>query len=610
MSRSLFFITLLLINCCVCSLQAQNTDRAEMAHQLLMNIATDGDFNQSFSLLEKDGLSEASWHQQLLDYCSAIYENDSIPDRELAFADRTLEQLASSEYSPKTVVANAAYILGNIAFNARDYHYLQLNLDRLRHAAESLPSSNQLHKAISTLEQRGEYIQSYAEDFVQRMTGTWMSAETNGHLIPVAIIDIMPDSIIRDANVDRYPERGTKEVVFSPETRQVAAFFGYNMEGKGNTALAVGIAKAGEHLSHSMTRSIAIRNRRRSTVGSQFAMFSSEMSGMLAQGMAKIFSGSENISDTYDYYVRELYPGIARLDIQHKVIYESSQKGVSKYDYTKSLYVYKINPEDSIAFAKYQDKKGIPCDKTHTRFPLGSSDPDRYLESINQFIFNCYGGQEAYKQAVKSKEYIARIPQHLQDYARSGQKWYNVITPFAANIIMNQRLSDKLSTKVNSIPKGMLEQSLLQDLETDISLRLNNKGFFPTNVTIYEYPNLGTIEFQGVYDIAPVFRGEAKPIGLNSIYYWDVSDFELPNELALMQAGEIPASMSMEKIYKKLRDTVLPVEGVMTGYDKKRKKNFRYEGEFKDRKFHGKGKLWLDEELIHDGMFENGKPVQ
>lgn len=72
-----------------------------MAHQLLMNIATDGDFNQSFSLLEKDGLSEAGWHQQLLDYCSAIYENDSIPDRELAFADRTLEQLASSEYSPK-----------------------------------------------------------------------------------------------------------------------------------------------------------------------------------------------------------------------------------------------------------------------------------------------------------------------------------------------------------------------------------------------------------------------------------------------------------------------------------------------------------------------------
>lgn len=32
---------------------------------------------------------------------------------------------ASSSHSPKTVVANASYILGNIAFNARDFDYLE-----------------------------------------------------------------------------------------------------------------------------------------------------------------------------------------------------------------------------------------------------------------------------------------------------------------------------------------------------------------------------------------------------------------------------------------------------------------------------------------------------
>ena len=595
MHRYFLLVVALLISWLKTPLQAQEGSRVEMAHQLLMNIATDGDFKQSFSLLEKDGISEPGWHQQLLDYCSSIYENDTIPDRELAFADRTLEQLASSEHSPKTVVANASYILGNIAFNARDYHYLQLNIQRLKEASESLPASGQLRKAISTLEQRGEYIQNYAEDFIQRMTGTWMSAENNGFMTPVAIIDIMPACARNNRN------NTTLEIAWSPDTRQVGAFFGYSEGNKGNPALAAGLAKAGEQWSAATTRSIAVRNRKKTTVGSQFAMFGSEVGGMLVQAFAKKLSERISTSVTNDYYVTEIYPGIARLDIIRKIVEESSQKGVTEYNYSKSLFIYKIAPEDSIAFAKFQYKKHTPFHKDKVRVPIGTDDEEAYIDAMNTLVVNHYGGKEKYITAIKKKEYLDQLPENDRYFSKS---WSNSTPPYAANIVMNQRLRKIIGNRLQSVPSGILDESITEDLYYDIKYRIRNHGVFKDKVIIFDYPDFGEVFFSGIYAIYQ------KQIWAFPKCWETFTDFELPNELAKMEFGEIPVLNNMEKVYKKLRDSVLPVEGIMTGYDKKSKKDFRYEGEFKDRKFHGKGKLWLDGELVHDGMFENGKPIQ
>lgn len=576
-------------------------NKVEMAHQVLHNIAVDGDFATSFSLLEQDGKNVDGWHRQLLDFCTAIYANDSIPDKELAFADRTLEALASSPHSPKPVVVNACYVLGNIAFNARDYHYLDLNINRMKQAAETLAKNRQLDLAIRTLQTRRDIIKEYDQDFKERMQGTWVSAEVGSMLEPLVFLDIMPDSIRRNSSIDNatcylkvrydksgkvideHPEFGTKEIVYSADHQQLAAFFGYDKLDKGNPELAVAMAKVGEQWSGAMTRSIAVRNRNNSSVKSSVGMFTSELGGAMMQALAVKLSETVKYTFLKNFYFTEIVPGVVRLDIEQTDIAESSQKGTSKKINFKSLYLYKISPADSLVFVRYAPEKDKqPYVKGHCAYPYGITDIDAYLADRNHEVVDS----------------IQKRPERLDLYSTLSGASSHYKAACYANFYMNVRWIALLQKRLDNIPEALMDVETRRDIQEDLDYRSQYKGVFHEEVDLFDFEDYGSATFKGVYKIEPRY------IVFVGIY----CKLDKPNELAMMQRGELPSYLPMEKVYKYLRQTIDPIEGTLKW--EKKKKHYVYEGQLKDRKFHGQGKLWEDGVLIHEGEFKEGKPVK
>lgn len=583
--------------------QAQD-NKIVMAHKILHDIAMDGDFATSFSLLEQDARNTDCWHEQLLGFCKNIYSNDSIPDKELAFADRTLEALASSPRTPKTVVANACVILGNIAFNARDCAYLDLNIQRLQQAAATLAPNRQLDQTIHTLQQRREIIREYTHGFKERMQGTWVSAEVGQFLEPLVFIDIMPDSIRKNPAIAyyfhlkmaydsqgrpvgkyQYPQLGTKEIVISPEERKIAAFFGYSKLDKGNQRLAAAVAQAGNQWSGAMTRSIAVRNRKKpDSAGAAFASFSSELSGAMAQGLAKILSETVNYTSLDNFYLTEIVPGIVRLDREDIDITESSQKGTSEEHNFQSIYLYKISPADSLVFTRQSPEKfKQPYVKDLCAYPYDVDDVDTYLRDRNREVTDS----------------IQQRPQGVDevfDKLSGGYKYFKAAC--YANHYMTQRLTRMLQKRLDAVPEALLDETTRRDIQTDLDFRSKYQDIFHKDVLLRGFGELGDVSFKGVYRIR-------NRVGLRRflIYF-----HEKPASLAKMQWGELPPSKPKSDIDTWLSQLVDPMEGTLKW--EKKNKQYMYEGQIKDRKFDGYGKLWEDNVLIHEGEFKDGKPVK
>ena len=159
------FFTFLIIT----ALTAAAQSKPEMAHYILRNLPGGEVYRNAFSMLEADAKGTPGWHEALFGTCKAIYSQDSIPDDDLSFAELTLESLASSAQTSDELVFNSSSILGNIAFNARDYHYLDRNIGRMEKAAQSLGNSDRLRQAISKLQERKELIKGYAVPFRERL---------------------------------------------------------------------------------------------------------------------------------------------------------------------------------------------------------------------------------------------------------------------------------------------------------------------------------------------------------------------------------------------------------------------------------------------------------
>lgn len=363
------FFTFLIIT----ALTAAAQSKPEMAHYILRNLPGGEVYRNAFSMLEADAKGTPGWHEALFGTCKAIYSQDSIPDDDLSFAELTLESLASSAQTSDELVFNSSSILGNIAFNARDYNYLTQNISRMEQAAGKLGNSAQLQAAISKLRDRKEMIKGYEVPFRERLQGTWVSAEVDYKREPPMFLDIMGDSIRinpykeftyveydKEGNLKekfRHPEYGTKEIVVLPEQRQVAAFFGYSQLDKGNPMLASAIAAASEQWSGAMTRSAAYRNRKNPySVGASLSSFTSSAVGMLGMALAASLSETVKYTKLNNIYLTEIVPGILRMDREYVEITESSQEGRSEHHYPQSVYLYKITAADSLAFAHYSDK--------------------------------------------------------------------------------------------------------------------------------------------------------------------------------------------------------------------------------------------------------------
>lgn len=69
--------------------------------------------------------------------------------------------------------------------------------------------------------------------------------------------------------------------------------------------------------------------------------------------LASALSESVKYTNLNNVYFTEIAPGIARIDIESVQIKESSQYGTTETHFPKSMYLYKITPEDSLAFAHY-----------------------------------------------------------------------------------------------------------------------------------------------------------------------------------------------------------------------------------------------------------------
>ena len=593
------FITFLILPL----LASAQESKVEMANYILRNLHDGEVYRNAFSMLENDAKGTKGWHDSMFGFCKQIYAQDSIPDDELSFAELTLESLASSEQTPRQVVFNSSSILGNIAFNARDYHYLDSNISRMEKAAQSLGNSDQLRQAISKLQERKELIKGYAVPFRERLHGTWVSAEVDYKREPTMFLDIMGDSIRinpykeftyveydKEGNLKekfRHPEYGTKEIVVSPERRQVAAFFGYSQLDKGNPMLASAIAAASEQWSGAMTRSAAYRNRKNPySVGASLSSFTSSAVGMLGMALAASLSETVKYTKLNNIYLTEIVPGILRMDREYVEITESSQEGRSEHHYPQSIYLYKITAADSLAFAHYSDKKyKQPYEKNMCAVPFDVENVDVYLNMLNSNMADS----------------IAKYREELDKRFKSLKYSYNEGERRAAaysNYFMGDKLAKVILKRLAETPEGLIDDRTQLELFRDVRYGLNNQDVFDDMVKIDGFEGRDNAWFSGVYSNKCDISYWNRPKMLLQLL---TMESKLPNGEPVFWRAD------MDNVADDLQKNIYPVNGVMTW--EKKGKQYRYEGEFHDRKFHGNGKLTEDGVVVHEGLFENGKPV-
>lgn len=592
------FITFLLLSL----LAFAQESKVEMANYILRNLHDGEVYRNAFSMLENDAKGTKGWHDSMFGFCKQIYAQDFIPDDELSFAELTLESLASSEQTPRQVVFNSSSILGNIAFNARDYHYLDSNISRMEKAAQSLGNSDQLRQAISKLRERKELIKGYAVPFRERMTGTWVSAYVNYSGVPDMFLEITGDSIRinpfkefsskigydKDGNIkesDRHPELGTKQIVESPERRQMAAFFGYSQLDKGNPMLASAIAAASEQLSGAMTRSAAYRNRKNPySVGASFSSFTSSAVGMLGMALAASLSETVKYTKLNNIYLTEIVPGIVRMDREYVEIQESSQTGRSEYHYPQSIYLYKITAADSLIFTGLSPEKfKQPYTKDMCAIPIDVKDEDGYIARFNQVIADSIESRRA----------------ELDSIYREAKWFYTAPgkTAMYANYFMREPLAKAVLNRLTETPEGLLDDRTQLEIYRDIVYHSRNQDIFDYMVPVDGFEGRENAKFSGHYrnKMSGIWN---RPMMLRQL---------LAGEALLPNGEPVYWRTDLEKAAKELQEGISPISGVMTW--EKKGKQYRYEGEFRDRKFHGNGKLTEDGVVVHEGEFVNGKPV-
>lgn len=593
------FFTFLIIT----ALTAAAQSKPEMAHYILRNLPGGEVYRNAFSMLEADAKGTPGWHEALFGTCKAIYSQDSIPDDDLSFAELTLESLASSAQTSDELVFNSSSILGNIAFNARDYHYLDRNIGRMEKAAQSLGNSDRLRQAISKLQERKELIKGYAVPFRERLQGTWVSAEVDYKREPPMFLDIMGDSIRinpykeftyveydKEGNLKekfRHPEYGTKEIVVLPEQRQVAAFFGYSQLDKGNPMLASAIAAASEQWSGAMTRSAAYRNRKNPySVGASLSSFTSSAVGMLGMALAASLSETVKYTKLNNIYLTEIVPGILRMDREYVEITESSQEGRSEHHYPQSVYLYKITAADSLAFAHYSDKKyKQPYEKDMCAVPFDVENVDAYLNVLNSDMADS----------------IAKHREELDKRFKSLKYSYNEGERRAAaysNYFMGDKLAKVILKRLAETPEGLIDDRTQLEIFRDVRYGLNNQDVFDDMVKVDGFEGRDNAWFSGVYSNKCDISYWNRPKMLLQLL---TMESKLPNGEPVFWRAD------MDNVADDLQKNIYPVNGVMTW--EKKGKQYRYEGEFRDRKFHGNGKLTEDGVVVHEGLFENGKPV-
>lgn len=593
------FFTFLIIT----ALTAAAQSKPEMAHYILRNLPGGEVYRNAFSMLEADAKGTPGWHEALFGTCKAIYSQDSIPDDDLSFAELTLESLASSAQTSDELVFNSSSILGNIAFNARDYNYLTQNISRMEQAAGKLGNSAQLQAAISKLRDRKEMIKGYEVPFRERLQGTWVSAEVDYKREPPMFLDIMGDSIRinpykeftyveydKEGNLKekfRHPEYGTKEIVVLPEQRQVAAFFGYSQLDKGNPMLASAIAAASEQWSGAMTRSAAYRNRKNPySVGASLSSFTSSAVGMLGMALAASLSETVKYTKLNNIYLTEIVPGILRMDREYVEITESSQEGRSEHHYPQSVYLYKITAADSLAFAHYSDKKyKQPYEKDMCAVPFDVENVDAYLNVLNSNMADS----------------IAKHREELDKRFKSLKYSYNEGERRAAaysNYFMGDKLAKVILKRLAETPEGLIDDRTQLEIFRDVRYGLNNQDVFDDMVKVDGFEGRDNAWFSGVYSNKCDISYWNRPKMLLQLL---TMESKLPNGEPVFWRAD------MDNVADDLQKNIYPVNGVMTW--EKKGKQYRYEGEFRDRKFHGNGKLTEDGVVVHEGLFENGKPV-
>ncbi len=593
------FFTFLIIT----ALTAAAQSKPEMAHYILRNLPGGEVYRNAFSMLEADAKGTPGWHEALFGTCKAIYSQDSIPDDDLSFAELTLESLASSAQTSDELVFNSSSILGNIAFNARDYNYLTQNISRMEQAAGKLGNSAQLQAPISKLRDRKEMIKGYEVPFSERMKGTWVSAYVDYYGEPDMFIEIMADSIRinpfkgfyskigydKEGNIkesDRHPELGTKEIVESPDRRQMAAFFGYSQLDKGNPMLASAIAAASEQWSGAMTRSSAYRNRKNPySVGAAFSSFTSSAVGMLGMALAASLSETVKYTTLNNIYLTEIVPGIVRMDREYILIKESSQEGRSEYHYPQSIYLYRITAADSLIFTGLSPEKfKQPYTKDMCAIPGDVKDQDAYLAHFNRAIADSIESRRAELDSIyREYKWLATAPVKAAIYA---------------NYFMREPLAKAVLNRLSETPEGLLDDRTQLEIYRDIVYHSRNQDLFDYMVPVDGFEGRDNAKFSGIY-----FNRMENFIWLRPMMLRQL----LAGEALLPNGEPVYWRTDLEKAAKDLRENISPISGVLTW--EKKGKQYRYEGEFRDRKFHGNGKLTEDGVVVHEGLFENGKPV-
>lgn len=435
---------------------------------------------------------------------------------------------------------------------------------------------------IEEYKYRIERTKNKLSPFLDKMRGIWVSAESTYLGRPYLILKIENEIDSIQVVLSGKMNDKTCDMFVSPKNRQMKIWFGDENLRKGSAILAATVSIVGEQVSRSVTRSIAVANRnKRYTAKRALQQGLSEIGGMFMQALAKSLATSWQTMYLTEVNIQELYDGIAKVSIDYYVESKSSEGAIRRdSSYTEwTLYKLGITPDARDIFIRN----------------IKYSRKEYKKDSLQRYA----GCTDLQRELLASEENV-----------KDGTRKFNLDT-YRRMYECYEKAFESPDCRLDSVTKARL----LMDLD----LKPRNL-FCNPDYPAYPIQAKKDMLFQGIWKVRMPWadRSVEYLIDMDELYGhgFDVIIADLyadtgviPEDIFNVSLTTVPRGFA--KRFLVWHD---PYFGKLFFNDyNKESGRYMYEGYFKNKKFHGKGKIFkLDTstneyELMEEGEYVNGK---
>lgn len=472
---------------------------------------------------------------------------------------------------------NVNLVMGNVYTSTSHLNGLKMVLANMCELQKEDSLNVYLPGIIEEYKCRIERTKNKLAPFLDKMRGVWVSAESTYLGRPYLFIRI--ENEIDSLQVSLAGRMGdkTRDMHVSPKDRQMKIWFGNEELRKGAALLATTISIVGEEVSRSITRSIAIKNiNKLYTANRVLQQASSEIGGILIQALAKSLATSWHTVYLTEVKIHEVYDGIAKVSIDYYVESRSSEGEIRRdSSYTEwTFYKMGMTPDARDIFIgnikdarkEYNKDSMVYAGCTDLQIELLTSE-EKVKDGTRTFNLDTYRQMyEWYEKSFESPDC------QLDSVTKARLLWDLDLKP--RNLFCNP---DYPAYPIHA--------------KKDILFR----GTWKVNMPLYEY----YISMNDLY-------GHGFDVIITDLY----SDTGIvPKDMFKVYLTDVPQSFA-----KRFLSWHEPYFGQLFFKDyKKDSGEYMYEGYFKEKKFHGKGKIFklntstYEYELIEEGEYVYGK---